>query len=158
MEQIDRDVMRTHPDMHFFSGDTPEAERHRTEMKRALFMYAKLNPGLRYIQVGGVLGVGGCLWGGEAHVGGGWGMEGRRGCMLSNTQEYIGRQRDGQGLVDGIKEEAGGHARHTQWPAELPAACGLLVVVIVSVQLLLLLQHSVYHLNHLPTPTCCSRA
>jgi hypothetical protein len=51
MEQIDRDVMRTHPDMHFFSGESPEAEEHRREMKRALFMYAKLNPGLRYIQV-----------------------------------------------------------------------------------------------------------
>lgn len=25
VEQIDRDVKRTHPDMHFFSGDTPEA-------------------------------------------------------------------------------------------------------------------------------------
>jgi hypothetical protein len=59
MEQIDRDVMRTHPDMHFFSGDTREAEGHRTEMKRALFMYAKLNPGLRYIQVGRGVRVGG---------------------------------------------------------------------------------------------------
>jgi hypothetical protein len=28
-EQIDRDVMRTHPDMHFFSGETPAAEQHR---------------------------------------------------------------------------------------------------------------------------------
>lgn len=34
MEQIDRDVMRTHPDMHFFSGDSLEAEQHRREMKR----------------------------------------------------------------------------------------------------------------------------
>ncbi|WIA33086.1 hypothetical protein OEZ86_006240 [Tetradesmus obliquus] len=50
MEQIDRDVMRTHPDMHFFSGDSADAEQHRREMKRCLFMYAKLNPGLRYIQ------------------------------------------------------------------------------------------------------------
>jgi hypothetical protein len=29
MEQIDRDVMRTHPDMHFFSGDSDDAETHR---------------------------------------------------------------------------------------------------------------------------------
>ncbi len=29
-EQIERDVLRTHPDMHFFSGETPEAEEHRT--------------------------------------------------------------------------------------------------------------------------------
>lgn len=96
MEQITRDVMRTHPDMHFFSGDSDDAEMHRKascsgcggggvgarrlrraaaqncgaqvgsppharpsacplhtaaqEMKRALFLYAKLNPGLRYIQ------------------------------------------------------------------------------------------------------------
>ena len=52
MEQIDRDVMRTHPDMHFFSGESAEAEEHSRDMKRGLFMYAKLNPGLRYIQVG----------------------------------------------------------------------------------------------------------
>ncbi|GIL51493.1 hypothetical protein Vafri_7469 [Volvox africanus] len=50
MVQVERDVLRTHPDMHFFTGDTPEAEAHREDMKRALFMYAKLNPGLRYIQ------------------------------------------------------------------------------------------------------------
>ena len=29
MEQIERDVMRTHPDMHFFSGDDPTATTHR---------------------------------------------------------------------------------------------------------------------------------
>lgn len=29
MEQINRDVMRTHPDMHFFSGDDPKAVQHR---------------------------------------------------------------------------------------------------------------------------------
>jgi hypothetical protein len=29
LEQITRDVMRTHPDMHFFTGDTEEAELHR---------------------------------------------------------------------------------------------------------------------------------
>jgi hypothetical protein len=29
LEQIERDVMRTHPDMHFFSGDDPVAVRHR---------------------------------------------------------------------------------------------------------------------------------
>ena len=28
-EQIERDVMRTHPDMHFFSGDDPPAMLHR---------------------------------------------------------------------------------------------------------------------------------
>jgi len=50
MEQIERDVMRTHPDMHFFSGDKSQAVRHRKEMQRALFVYAKLNPGLTYVQ------------------------------------------------------------------------------------------------------------
>lgn len=29
LEQIERDVMRTHPDMHFFSGDDPKAVTHR---------------------------------------------------------------------------------------------------------------------------------
>ena len=29
MEQIDRDVMRTHPDMHFFSGSDQAATQHR---------------------------------------------------------------------------------------------------------------------------------
>lgn len=49
-EQIDRDVMRTHPDMHFFSGDGPAAVLHREEMKRGLYLYAKLNPGITYVQ------------------------------------------------------------------------------------------------------------
>ncbi|CAK0773869.1 hypothetical protein CVIRNUC_004110 [Coccomyxa viridis] len=50
MEQIDRDVLRTHPGLHFFSGDDGAAVTHREEMKRALFIFAKLNPGLRYVQ------------------------------------------------------------------------------------------------------------
>ena len=29
MEQIERDVVRTHPDMHFFTGETEDAEEHR---------------------------------------------------------------------------------------------------------------------------------
>ena len=29
MEQIDRDVMRTHPGLHFFSGDDGSAVTHR---------------------------------------------------------------------------------------------------------------------------------
>jgi TBC1 domain family member 13 len=65
-DQIDRDVARTHPDMHFFSGladgcgdsggaikppppDTPAA-RARAALSRALFVFAKLNPGVRYVQ------------------------------------------------------------------------------------------------------------
>ncbi|KAF5841500.1 RabGAP/TBC protein [Dunaliella salina] len=50
LEQITRDVVRTHPDMQFFTGESEASELHRQEMRRALFMYAKLNPGLRYIQ------------------------------------------------------------------------------------------------------------
>jgi hypothetical protein len=29
MAQVERDVMRTHPDMHFFTGESQEAELHR---------------------------------------------------------------------------------------------------------------------------------
>jgi len=49
-EQIERDVDRTHPDLHFFSGQTPAAQGHRAAMRRALFVFAKLNPGLQYVQ------------------------------------------------------------------------------------------------------------
>ena len=49
-DQIHRDVERTHPDLHFFSGAGPEAEARRAAMRRALFLFAKLNPGLRYVQ------------------------------------------------------------------------------------------------------------
>ena len=37
MEQIDRDVMRTHPDMHFFSGSDGAAVTHREVQPRYLF-------------------------------------------------------------------------------------------------------------------------
>jgi hypothetical protein len=36
--------------LYLTAGDSAEAEQHRREIKRCLFMYAKLNPGLRYIQ------------------------------------------------------------------------------------------------------------
>ena len=35
MEQIDRDVMRTHPDMHFFSGDGDVPKGHREVIRKA---------------------------------------------------------------------------------------------------------------------------
>jgi hypothetical protein len=35
LEQITRDVMRTHPDMHFFSGETEDAELHREVSRHA---------------------------------------------------------------------------------------------------------------------------
>ena len=46
-QQIERDVERTHPDLHFFSGPTPAAAARRAAMRRALFIFAKLNPGLQ---------------------------------------------------------------------------------------------------------------
>ncbi|RID65511.1 hypothetical protein BRARA_D00700 [Brassica rapa] len=50
LEQIDRDVMRTHPDMHFFSGDSPVAKSNQDALKNVLTIFAKLNPGIRYVQ------------------------------------------------------------------------------------------------------------
>ncbi|KAF5736630.1 TBC1 domain family member 13 [Tripterygium wilfordii] len=50
IEQIDRDVMRTHPDMHFFSGDSSFAKSNQEALKNILVVFAKLNPGIRYVQ------------------------------------------------------------------------------------------------------------
>ncbi|CAN4120807.1 unnamed protein product [Withania somnifera] len=50
IEQIDRDVKRTHPDMHFFSGDTPFAKSNQDSLRNILIVFAKLNPGIRYVQ------------------------------------------------------------------------------------------------------------
>ncbi|KAL5702740.1 hypothetical protein ACHQM5_027915 [Ranunculus cassubicifolius] len=50
IEQIDRDVMRTHPDMHFFSGDSSSAKSNQEALRRILIIFAKLNPGIRYVQ------------------------------------------------------------------------------------------------------------
>ena len=51
-EQIDRDVMRVHPDMHFFNDESEdgEARRRKDEMRDALYVFAKLNPGVGYVQ------------------------------------------------------------------------------------------------------------
>ena len=46
-EEIHKDVIRTHPDLPFFREKG--SCRHET-MKRILFVYAKLNPGVRYVQ------------------------------------------------------------------------------------------------------------
>lgn len=48
-EQIDRDISRTQTDLVFFSGDY-RGMKHRDKMSRALFIYYKLNPGIRYVQ------------------------------------------------------------------------------------------------------------
>eukprot|EP00899_Mesostigma_viride_P012146 jgi/Mesvir1/20932/Mv08003-RA.1 len=50
LEQIDRDVKRTHPDMHFFNQGDECAHENQEALKRALFVFAKLNPGIRYVQ------------------------------------------------------------------------------------------------------------
>ncbi|KAI3980364.1 hypothetical protein MKX01_003903 [Papaver californicum] len=50
IEQIDRDVMRTHPNMHFFSGDSSFAKANQEALRRILIIFAKLNPGIRYVQ------------------------------------------------------------------------------------------------------------
>ncbi|KAL6976338.1 hypothetical protein U1Q18_025125 [Sarracenia purpurea var. burkii] len=50
IEQIDRDVKRTHPDMHFFSGDSQFAKTNQEALKTILIVFAKLNPGIRYVQ------------------------------------------------------------------------------------------------------------
>ncbi|CAI0380227.1 unnamed protein product [Linum tenue] len=50
IEQIDRDVKRTHPDLHFFSGDSSFANSNQEALKSILIVFAKLNPGIRYVQ------------------------------------------------------------------------------------------------------------
>lgn len=50
IEQIDRDVKRTHPDLHFFSGDSQFAKSNQDALKNILIVFAKLNPGIRYVQ------------------------------------------------------------------------------------------------------------
>lgn len=50
IEQIDRDVMRTHPDLHFFSGDSSFAKSNQEALRHILIVFAKLNPGIRYVQ------------------------------------------------------------------------------------------------------------
>ncbi|KAF3337381.1 TBC1 domain family member 13 [Carex littledalei] len=50
IEQIDRDVKRTHPDMNFFCGDSSLALSNQDSLRNVLIIFAKLNPGLRYVQ------------------------------------------------------------------------------------------------------------
>ncbi|KAL8486873.1 hypothetical protein ACS0TY_023532 [Phlomoides rotata] len=50
MEQIDRDVKRTHPDLQFFSGDSTFAKSNQEALRNILIVFAKLNPGIRYVQ------------------------------------------------------------------------------------------------------------
>lgn len=50
VEQIDRDVKRTHPEMEFFNGDSSDSLSNQESLKRILTIFAKLNPGIRYVQ------------------------------------------------------------------------------------------------------------
>ncbi|XP_057417013.1 TBC domain-containing protein C1952.17c-like isoform X2 [Lotus japonicus] len=50
VEQIDRDLQRTHPDMPFFSGETSFSKKTREAMRDILILFAKLNPAIRYVQ------------------------------------------------------------------------------------------------------------
>eukprot|EP01116_Phalansterium_solitarium_P016473 TRINITY_DN3837_c0_g1_i1.p2 TRINITY_DN3837_c0_g1~~TRINITY_DN3837_c0_g1_i1.p2 ORF type:complete len:336 (-),score=114.08 TRINITY_DN3837_c0_g1_i1:114-1121(-) len=45
IEEIDKDVRRTLPHMQFFA-----MAQHSTALRQILFIYAKLNPGIRYVQ------------------------------------------------------------------------------------------------------------
>ncbi|KAL6006294.1 hypothetical protein ACLOJK_040340 [Asimina triloba] len=49
-EQIDRDLQRTHPNVRFFSSDSPLGHKRRKEMRNILLLFAKLNPAIRYVQ------------------------------------------------------------------------------------------------------------
>ncbi|KAF7838735.1 TBC1 domain family member 13 [Senna tora] len=50
VEQIDRDLLRTHPDIPFFSGESSFSRKNREAMKNILLLFAKLNPAIRYVQ------------------------------------------------------------------------------------------------------------
>ncbi|KAK9130689.1 hypothetical protein Sjap_011176 [Stephania japonica] len=49
-EQIERDVQRTHPDIKFFSGDSPFSLENRKALRNILLLFAKLNPAICYVQ------------------------------------------------------------------------------------------------------------
>ncbi|KAJ1634223.1 rab-GTPase-TBC domain-containing protein [Pavlovales sp. CCMP2436] len=48
--EIEKDVSRTLPDYGFYSSETCDGLEHRTAILQILFVYAKLNPGIRYVQ------------------------------------------------------------------------------------------------------------
>lgn len=49
MEQIDRDVKRTHPDLHFFSGDSTLAKSNQVGPNSILFLSLSLVVGDAYL-------------------------------------------------------------------------------------------------------------
>ncbi|KAK3001431.1 hypothetical protein RJ639_021831 [Escallonia herrerae] len=50
LEQIERDLQRTHPDMKFFSADSSLSRKNRDAMRNIILLFAKLNPAIRYVQ------------------------------------------------------------------------------------------------------------
>ena len=48
--EIRKDVDRTLPDYSFFNREQPLGRLHHAAISRVLFIYAKLNPGIRYVQ------------------------------------------------------------------------------------------------------------
>lgn len=51
MDEVDKDVKRTLPHLHFFNSDKSIGDTsHYEALKRILFVFAKLNPGIRYVQ------------------------------------------------------------------------------------------------------------
>ncbi|KAH1201919.1 TBC1 domain family member 13 [Glycine max] len=50
VEQIDRDLQRTHPDLPFFPGESSISCKKREAMKNIILLFAKLNPEIRYVQ------------------------------------------------------------------------------------------------------------
>jgi len=49
--EIEKDVRRTFPHLHFFNrGESEKENEHYTALKQILFVYAKLNPGIGYVQ------------------------------------------------------------------------------------------------------------
>ncbi|XP_059294687.1 uncharacterized protein LOC132047696 [Lycium ferocissimum] len=49
-EQIDRGLQRTHPDLEFFSGESPLSRKNRESMRNILLLFAKVNPATSYVQ------------------------------------------------------------------------------------------------------------
>jgi hypothetical protein len=49
--EIQKDVDRTMPEYMFFNQEQPAGRTHAAAIARVLFVYAKLNPGIRYVQV-----------------------------------------------------------------------------------------------------------
>ncbi|MQM21527.1 hypothetical protein Taro_054569 [Colocasia esculenta] len=48
--QIDRDLLRTHPNIRFFAGESTFSLRNRESMRNILLLFAKLNPAIGYVQ------------------------------------------------------------------------------------------------------------